>query len=43
MVAENVAVTTYSNGVKLAINYNQNSVDVEGTKVAGKSFAVILQ
>lgn len=43
MVQENVVVTTYSNGVKLVVNYNESAVNVEGTTVAGKNFAVILQ
>lgn len=43
MVSPGVAVSGYSNGIKLAVNYNETAVSVEGVTVKAKSFAVIQQ
>ncbi len=38
---DNVAVTTYSNGVKVIVNYNADAVTVDGTTVDGMSYAIV--
>lgn len=38
---DNVAVTTYSNGAKVIVNYNADAVTVDGTTVDGMSYAIV--
>ncbi len=38
---DNVAVTTYSNGAKVIINYNADAVTVDGTTVDGMGYAIV--
>lgn len=39
--ADNVYVTTYSDGTKVAVNYNRTDVTVEGKTVAAQDFTVL--
>lgn len=38
---DNVAVTTYSNGAKVIVNYNAEAVTIDGTTVDGMSYAIV--
>ncbi len=40
-VADGVYVTTYENGRRIAVNYNDSDVQVDGVTVGAKNFAVV--
>ena len=40
MVEENVYVTSYDNGVKIAVNYGPNDVTIGNTVVESKNYAI---
>lgn len=39
--ADNVFITTYANGTRIAVNYNSTSVTVEGQTVPAQDFIVL--
>ena len=41
MLQPNVYVTTYSNGVKIVVNYSKNMIDVQGRQIAAQSAVAI--
>ena len=41
MVQPNVYVTTYSNGVKVVVNYSKNAVEIDGRQIAAQTATAI--
>ena len=41
IISEDVKITTFSNGVKVYVNYSEAEVNVNGVKVAAKDFTVV--